>query len=86
MSVTLAFYKGLGKKRCFIAIFLGFFTVFLMNFIGFSVAIEVIVDYIKYIIMQSADTIISIQFDTGKQDYDVIFLSYDSHVYVYLIV
>ena len=86
MSVAPAFYKGLSKKRCFVAIFLEFFIVFSMDFIGLNIVIQLIVDYINYNIMERADTNCSIQFHTDKQDYDVNSVSYDSHVYVYLIV
>ena len=86
MSVAPAFYKGLSKKRCFFAIFLGFFTVFSMDFIGLSVVSQLIVDYINYNIMERADTIKSVQFDIDKQDYDVNSVSYDTYVSVYVIV
>ena len=86
MSVVLAFHEGLGKKRCFVAIFLGFFTVFSMDFIGLSVVIEIIFDYINYNIMERADTISSVQFDIDKQDYILNFPSYDGNVSVYVAV
>ena len=70
MSTTPAFYKGLGKKRCFVAIFLCFFTVFLIDLIGLSIVIEITVDYINYNINHE-------QFDNGKPDYDVHFFLYD---------
>ena len=53
-----------------------------MDFIGLSVVIQLIVDYINYNIMERADTINSVQFDTDKQDYDVNSVSYDSYVSV----
>ena len=67
-------------------IFLVFFTVFWMDFIGLYVVIQIVVDYINYNSIERADTISAIQFDTDKQDYDVNFLSYDSHVSVYVTV
>ena len=79
MSTTLAFSKGLGKKRCFVAIFLCFFTVFLIHFIGLFVVIERTVGYISYNIIERADTISYDQFDNDKQDYDVNFVSYDCY-------
>ena len=57
-----------------------------MDFIGLTVVIQLIVDHINYNIMESVDTINSVQFDTDKQDYDVNSVSYDNHVSVYVIV
>ena len=48
---------------------LGRSSVFSIDFIGLSVVIEIIFDYINYNIMERADTISSVQFDIDKQDY-----------------
>ena len=68
--VALTFYKGFGKKRCVVAIFPLFLTVFSIDFIGVSVVIELIIDYSNYNIMIRAETISSVQFYADKQDYD----------------
>ena len=57
-----------------------------MDFIGLSTVIQLIVDYINYNIMDRAHMIISVQFDTDKQDYEINSVRYDSYVSVYVIV
>ena len=67
----LTLCKGFSKKRCFVTIFLGFFAVFSINFLCFSVVIQLIDDYSYYSVVEYADNIAHIQFNNDKQEYDI---------------
>ena len=53
-----------------------------MDFVSFSVVIQLIIDYTYDSVMEHANDIVYVQFHNGKQEYDTNLLEYDDYVSV----